>query len=150
VLLAKLGSVPSAEATSAAAPADGSDPAASAGLDRERLALLADLMDRQAIHDFMAAFLDNSTDRAERIRSAVADGDLAGAGREAHAICGGAGNIGAVRLERAARGLQATCRDGDAAGATVAAGEVGAAIDATKTALRAWLAQLPLEATAAA
>ena len=91
-----------------------------------------------------------TNDRTGRIRSALAEGDLAAAGREAHAICGAAGNVGASGMERIARSLLSACKDGDAAAAAAAVRQLDVSVEQTDTALRAWLAQLPLEATAAA
>jgi CheY-like chemotaxis protein len=147
VLLSKLGSGPPPGAKSAAAPAG---PSGTAELDDERLALLVDLMPGDPVREFVSAFIDTGIDRTGRIRSALAEGDLAAAGREAHAICGAAGNVGASGMERIARSLLSACKDGDAAAAAAAARQLDGSVEQTDTALRAWLAQLPLEATAAA
>jgi hypothetical protein len=53
-------------------------------------------------------------------------------------------------MERAARTLQSACKGNDAAAAAAAARQLDGSVEATDTALRAWLARLPLEATAAA
>jgi HPt (histidine-containing phosphotransfer) domain-containing protein len=128
----------------------GPEPNGIAELDGERLAFLADLMPGNSLGDFVSAFLDSGIGRMDRIRSTLADGDLAAAGREAHALCGAAGNVGASGMERAARTLQSACRDNDAAAAAAAAAQLDDAVAQTAAALRAWLATLPLEATAAA
>jgi two-component system, sensor histidine kinase and response regulator len=138
-----------AERPAQPAARSGPEPRGTAALDDERLALLVDLMPGDPLRDFVSAFIDTGIDRMGRIRAALAEGNLAAAGREAHAICGAAGNVGASGMERAARSLQSACKDNDAATAAAAAGQLDGSAEQTAIALRAWLAQLPLEATAA-
>jgi len=132
------------------AAAGGLEPNGTAELDGERLAFLADLMPGNSVRDFVSAFLDTGIACMEHIRSALAEGDLAQVGHEAHAICGAAGNVGAAGMERAARSLQSACKGTDAATAAAVARQLDGSVEQTAIALRAWLAALPLEATAAA
>jgi CheY-like chemotaxis protein/HPt (histidine-containing phosphotransfer) domain-containing protein len=145
VLLSKLAARPASPAATSRP-----EPKGTAELDGERLAFLADLMPGDAVRDFVSAFLDSVIARMEHIRSALAASDLAAAGREAHAICGAAGNVGASGMERAARALQSACKGNDPAAASAVAGQLDDSVGLTAIALRAWLAELPLEATAAA
>ena len=145
VLLSKLAGLPVSPAATG-----GPQPKGTAELDGERLAFLADLMPGNAVRDFVSAFLDTGIARMERIRSALAEGDLATVGHEAHAICGAAGNVGAAGMERAARSLQSACKGNDAGTAAAVARQLDDSVEQTAVALRAWLAALPLEATAAA
>ena len=100
-------------------------------------------MPGDSIGEFVTSFLDSSVQRAGHIRAALARGDLAAAAREAHAICGAAGNVGASRLDKAARHLQAACSAGDSPAALSAARELDLATRPDDRRVAGWIASLP-------
>ena len=88
-------------------------PAVLPGLDvtegLDRLGGNADLYRRLVI-----GFARDKRQAVSGIRSLLAEADLGGAGRAAHALMGGAGNIAATRLYSLLRDLEDACRRGDA------------------------------------
>ena len=81
-------------------------PAAPGPLDA---AMLGDLLSMigAARLDQLLCLLDEELDQRPRaVRAALADRDFAAAAAEAHNLAGGAGNLGALRVSEAARGLE--------------------------------------------
>ena len=101
--------VPSAPQTNAAA-ATGTSPALD-GIDVEgtlqRLGI-----DRESLDRMLVRFADGQRPTFQQLRAAVEAGDGAAAARQAHAIAGAAGNLGADRLRGAAKALEQAGRDG--------------------------------------
>ncbi len=64
------------------------------------------------------------------VRAALAAGDVEGAGRLAHGLCGSLGNIGATVAFEAAKALETVCRDGDRPSMLRAAAQLETATEA--------------------
>ncbi|MDJ0882740.1 MAG: response regulator [Desulfobacterales bacterium] len=69
--------------------------------------------DHAFLMDVLSGFLDNVGARIPVIRTALADGDAPVVGAECHAIKGGAANLTAEDLARAAAGLETIARSND-------------------------------------
>ena len=69
--------------------------------------------DRDFLMDVLAGFLDNVGAKIPIIRTALAGGDASVVGAECHAIKGGAANLTAEDLARAAAGLETIARSND-------------------------------------
>ncbi|MGH7037558.1 MAG: PAS-domain containing protein [Stellaceae bacterium] len=119
-----------------AAPAAGDDPA----LDHAHLDSLAASLPAESVHQLLTAFLDQIAVQVPEIQALSAAGDLAALVFAAHNLAGCAGNFGSSRLSRLARGIEAACRGGDAAGAARRVEPLDATAAEATTALRAWLA----------
>ncbi|MDJ0802452.1 MAG: PAS domain S-box protein [Desulfobacterales bacterium] len=71
--------------------------------------------DRAFLMDVLSGFLDNLGAKIPRIRTALADGDAPAVGAECHAIKGGAANLTAEGLSRAAAVLETIAKSKDLA-----------------------------------
>jgi len=81
-------------------------PAAPGPLDAATLDDLRSMMGAARL-DQLLCLLDEELDQRPRaVRAALADRDFAAAAAEAHNLAGGAGNLGALRVSEAARGLE--------------------------------------------
>ncbi|MGH7111401.1 MAG: Hpt domain-containing protein, partial [Stellaceae bacterium] len=88
----------------------------------------------------LTAFLDQIAVQVPEIQALSAAGDLAALVFAAHNLAGCAGNFGAPRLSRLARGIEAACRGGDGAAAARRVEPLDATAAEATAALRAWLA----------
>lgn len=68
------------------------------------------------VAELCALFFEDMEGRLTRIRRAMGAGDRAEVARQAHAMKGTAGNLGARRMYQAARRLEAQARGGEPAG----------------------------------
>ncbi|WP_319524371.1 response regulator [uncultured Desulfosarcina sp.] len=105
-------------ATAEAAPAPVSSPSTVGrrlpdrlpGIDiRETLAALD--IDGDTLTRILHGFLDNNRQTADRLRQALAAGDMTTVAHLAHALKGSAANIGANELSSAARALEMACKE---------------------------------------
>jgi HPt (histidine-containing phosphotransfer) domain-containing protein len=70
---------------------------------------------------------------------ALAEGDLAAIGRQAHSLVAAAGNIGAMRASAIARELEQACRTNNSERATQLVVTLIATANATSAAVLEWL-----------
>ena len=115
-------------------------------LDAERLDMLDAAMSPTELRDFLDLFLGQAAERDARLGIALAQGDLAALGREAHGILGAAGNVGARRISALAGALEDACRAGERNAAERLVGELTVASQTAATALRVWLERKPVSA----
>ncbi len=66
-----------------------------------------------SLRKMLIRFGDRQPETVEALRAAVASGNAADAARHAHALAGGAGNLGADGLRDAAKSLERAAREGD-------------------------------------
>jgi CheY-like chemotaxis protein/HPt (histidine-containing phosphotransfer) domain-containing protein len=98
-------------------PAAEADPAGDAPvLDEAQLAELASL-GPEVMAELVPVFLSETRDRLAEVRAAVLGGDAAGQASAAHALRGGAANMGGVRVALACRRLEEAGRAGQLADA---------------------------------
>jgi HPt (histidine-containing phosphotransfer) domain-containing protein len=120
--------------------------------DPGQLAALAEHLPDERIREFAELFLKLVGEEIARIRNAL-DHDFAAVGHHAHALVGGAGNVGAARLSRLAHDLEAACKAGTLDEATRLVTEVDQAAAAATGELQVWLDErktVPGEAPGAA
>ena len=67
----------------------------------------------ESLRKMLIRFGDRQPETVEALRAAVASGNAADAARHAHALAGGAGNLGADGLRDAAKSLERAAREGD-------------------------------------
>ncbi len=91
------------------APAAVAAPAADI-IDGSRLETLRGLMEPARFAAMVRVYLGEAAQRVERMQTALAAGDLERLAGDAHALAGAAGNVGADRLDQAARALMQACR----------------------------------------
>ena len=85
-------------------------------LDTEILEELRDLLGVDELHAITGAFITQLEVQLEQLARYAAETDLEGAGRVAHSLKGGAGNLGASQLSEAAAAIERRARAGDTAG----------------------------------
>ena len=91
-------------------------PAPSApAVDSDALQSLQAVLGPERLRRLVEEFLADLPRRLSQIAAALEAGNLAAAGREAHAIAGTASNFGAPGVTAEARALEHGCRQGDAA-----------------------------------
>ena len=133
-----------AAAAQPAQPAAAAEPVApappAADLDAAFVATLERHLTRAKVVELLTMFIAQMPVNLAAIRSALAAGDLAAAGREAHTLAGYGGNVGAARLHDAARELLAACKEADRAAADRLAAALEAAAGDARRAVAAWLA----------
>jgi PAS domain S-box-containing protein len=117
--------------------------------DTSTIASLEEYLPASSVRDLLALFVDQIDAQTEPIRRAAAAQDLGALGREAHSLAGSAGNIGAARLSRLARELEAACKTGDPNAAAKQSRRVAAASAAAAAAVRTWLGSPEAAAIAA-
>jgi len=93
-------------------PADDA-PAADPLLDRSALQFLADQTDEQTVRDTVAIFFEDTARRMDKLAQALAAMDYQTLGFEAHSIKSAAMTIGALRLAKGCKNLEAACQDGN-------------------------------------
>jgi CheY-like chemotaxis protein/HPt (histidine-containing phosphotransfer) domain-containing protein len=104
--------------TTAGAGANGSAPAPDGVtafpplLDGEVLDRLEEHVGRDCVGQLATMFLSQTPEKLSALDRAIANGDLATAGRLAHDICSTSGNMGATMLMAVARQLEESCRGG--------------------------------------
>lgn len=84
-------------------------------IDQSVIEMLRDLQgddDPTFFTDLIATFVADADERLERIRASVGAGDVGTAGREAHTLKSGAGNVGAVGVAAAAAAIERTAKSG--------------------------------------
>ncbi len=81
-------------------------------LDGERMALLADAMDKDVLIDLIVAARSSITDTWQELNKAWDDGESATVGRCAHRIAGVAANFGGSALAEISRQIESDCRSG--------------------------------------
>ena len=107
--------------------------------DADAIATLEKYLPAARVNEFLLMFVDQIDEQAAHIRRAAAEQDLSELGRQAHSLAGCTGNVGASRLCRLARELEAACRAGDQNAAAHLGVRVISASTAAAAALRAWL-----------
>ncbi|MBV8089153.1 MAG: PAS-domain containing protein [Alphaproteobacteria bacterium] len=131
ILIGKLAGLP---------PRPDLDTAAEDGaLDRLQLDSLAAHLPAESVRQLLASFSDQVEHQILSIESFSAAGDLAELVREAHSLAGGSGNLGALKLSRLAREIEAACRNADLAGAALIVAHLRAAAAEASAELRDWL-----------
>jgi CheY-like chemotaxis protein/HPt (histidine-containing phosphotransfer) domain-containing protein len=140
--LVRRGAAPTG-ATGANAPdAEGEDRTETAlpapDLDPVYLNDLVSIMSSKGVDELLSLFLGNMAERLERIAEGARNDDLAALAREAHAIVGAAGNVGAPRVCKVARELEAGCKAGDLVSVRRLVSEVGEATEAVSVAVHSW------------
>jgi len=114
-------------------PAPG--PQAAPILNAAPLQELEGILGASAVAEIVALFRDDSTGRVARGGAALANGDLAAAAREFHALKSAAGSLGATRLSQLAADVEAAGTAGDAHAARSAGVSAQAVLRATLSAL---------------
>jgi signal transduction histidine kinase/CheY-like chemotaxis protein/HPt (histidine-containing phosphotransfer) domain-containing protein len=107
-------------------------------LDRSQIALLVKTIGLDAVVDFLALFIEDSTAHLAELKAAEERGDIAAMRGEAHILLSAAGNIGALRMSALARELEHVTRDGNRARAKATAADVVASFEATKVEIADW------------
>jgi CheY-like chemotaxis protein/HPt (histidine-containing phosphotransfer) domain-containing protein len=82
-------------------------------IDPVRLETLKSVMSPEEVHEFIDLYLGQTDERLARIEAFMDSADLEKTAREAHAMIGGAGNVGAMRVCDLARSLEEACKAGD-------------------------------------
>ena len=108
--------------------------------DDDAIATLEKYLPGAQVDELLTMFVEQIDGQVAPIRRAAAQRDLVELGREAHSLAGSTGNIGASRLSRLARELEAACRAGDADTAAELSTRVALAASAAAAAVRGWLA----------
>ncbi|HTZ34565.1 MAG TPA: PAS-domain containing protein [Stellaceae bacterium] len=113
-----------------------------ADLDEGCLAALEGYLPPARIAEFLALFVTQLDRHVDRLRELSGDGaDLVALSHEAHSLAGASGNIGASRLSRLARELQAASTAADRTAATALAEATIAAARAARSAVEDRLAR---------
>ena len=144
VLLSKLREIARRIDRKGASPATGdpvarpADPveASEESIDAGCLETLKSVMEPAEIGGFLEMYLVEAAARAASMSAMDDPGALA---REAHALIGISGNVGAVRVTDLARTLELDCKSGDLAASRATLEALNTAIKETENALRAWL-----------
>jgi len=101
----------------------------------ERLRQLTPPGEPDVLAGVLGMFLDEVPRRIERLRIALAAGDIVEVGRSAHSLKGSAGNIGAKGLHDICSRLDAQARAGDLTGAGTLVDEIGAEFGKVESAI---------------
>ena len=148
-LFAKLAAVAAAAHASLAA-AEAADAAATpaapdaiADFDPAQLVALEKHLSAADVARFAGMFLSQIDEEVHKIAAQAADGDLQPLAHQAHNLVGIAGNVGATRVSRLARELEAVCRAGDANAARVLSAAVAEATKGASSACGSWLDAKP-------
>jgi HPt (histidine-containing phosphotransfer) domain-containing protein len=104
-------------------------------LDLEQLGALTNSLSLEMVQDLLRLFLNDTVGHI----AAIATDNLEAAARDAHAVVGAAGNLGAARLCAQARLLETACRMGNREQAAGLAGELNDLALASEREIRAWL-----------
>ncbi len=83
--------------------------------------------DPDLLKELLDFFLEIAPQQLDELDAAIAAGDVAGAGLQAHSMKGGAANVGAVRMAAIARELEMMAKGGALGGATALAESLRAA-----------------------
>jgi PAS domain S-box-containing protein len=116
-----------------------SDVEADAVFDADAIATLEKYLPAARVSEFLMMFVGQIDEQAAHIRRATVEQDLSELGRQAHSLAGCTGNVGASRLCRLARELEAACRAGDRSAVADLGVRVVSASAAAAAAVRAWL-----------
>jgi CheY-like chemotaxis protein/HPt (histidine-containing phosphotransfer) domain-containing protein len=106
------------------------------GVDITCLETLNSVMEPNEVREFLEMYL---AEAAERVSRMVAMRDFATLGREAHALIGMSGNVGATRMSELARSVELACKEGDLVAAQSALEPLKTALAAATNGLREWL-----------
>jgi PAS domain S-box-containing protein len=109
-------------------------------LDADVLASLDGALGRDTVWHLLDMYLESSEERMKSIQQSIAANDLKAVAREAHIVCGAAGNLGIARLSEIARRLEAACKETKSVDARRLAGELGEAGVFAADAIRNWMA----------
>jgi CheY-like chemotaxis protein/HPt (histidine-containing phosphotransfer) domain-containing protein len=112
------------------------DGPAASGLDVARLDMLVSVMEPGEVRDFVEMFIRETAERMSRMAQIQ---EIAALGREAHALIGTSGNVGAMRVCDLARAVERACKQGDIATARAALAPLDTAFDSARSGLRSWL-----------
>jgi PAS domain S-box-containing protein len=131
--------VPAQLSATATVPGEG-DPAEDTGTATfDRVGLMARLMDDEDLaRTVVDGFLQDVPKQIEALRSYLAAGDIAGAGRQAHTIKGASANVGGEGLRAAALGMEQTTQSGDIAAVRDRLPEIESSFARLEVAMRAF------------
>jgi len=101
----------------------------------ERLRQLTPPGEPDVLAEVLGIFLEEVPRRIQRLRIALAAGDIVEVARSAHSLKGSAGNIGAADLYDICTRLDAQARDGDLTGAGTLVDEMGAEFGKVESAI---------------
>jgi signal transduction histidine kinase/DNA-binding response OmpR family regulator len=103
-------------------------------IDAAKLASLETIMEAEDVREFLLLYLEQTDQRIDRILALSSAGDMTDVAREAHALVGTAGNVGANQVSNLARSLEEACKKGklDAASLFVAALNQASAVASTE------------------
>lgn len=90
-------------------------------LDHRAMQAMRDAVGAAVFDEIFDDALFEIAERLDRIDDLIAAGDLGRAGRVAHDLVAVAGSIGLSAISLVSAGLEAACRDGDVATATILA-----------------------------
>jgi signal transduction histidine kinase/CheY-like chemotaxis protein len=110
-------------------------------LDLEKLAELNRVLSPAKTIELVSAFLTDVAARLQGVEAAVARTDISAAARDAHMLVSTSGNMGALQLSAAARGLEEACRQGDEKSIGPLAAELSRSAATATVALRRWMEQ---------
>ncbi|MBI3707069.1 MAG: response regulator, partial [Proteobacteria bacterium] len=83
-------------------------------LDDSQLATIEEAVPLNEFRSLVEEFLDGATQRVDRIKALMEQGDLAQIARESHDLVSTAGNFGARRMQALARRLEGACKAANA------------------------------------
>jgi PAS domain S-box-containing protein len=115
--------------------ADSASDFAADGVDITCLETLNSVMEPGEVREFLEMYLAEAEERLSRM---AAMRDFASLDREAHALIGMSGNVGATRMSELARSVELACKAGDLAAAQSVLEPLRTALGAAANGLRAW------------
>ncbi|HWB48639.1 MAG TPA: ATP-binding protein [Stellaceae bacterium] len=118
---------------------------ANADLDEDKLAELAQHLPEARIRELLLLFLAQLDEQVPRIAALAAASDWPAIKREAHTLAGSAGNMGATRIHRVSRALEAACDGANDEAVDDLAGQLVKARQSTAKAIRRWSAPRRLD-----
>jgi PAS domain S-box-containing protein len=129
-------------AGSAGSAGHGPDPAPSDRLDPDAIGALQELarlpnVGAEAVRELVHVFLDDAAERRAALEAAIAEEELAVVAREAHALRGASGGVGAAELARLCRDAEMAARRGDLPAARSAVAALDRTLAGARDALRA-------------
>jgi len=97
--------------------------------------------DGSVLGEVIQMYLDEAPQHRARLQQAISAGQLAEAGRVAHALKSASQNVGAKTLGEMCRRLERLCKEGEAAGSAELAAAIDTMLERVQPALRAELRQ---------
>jgi CheY-like chemotaxis protein/nitrogen-specific signal transduction histidine kinase/HPt (histidine-containing phosphotransfer) domain-containing protein len=147
ILLAKLAAIgrrgePQGGASAESSPAEGGrcadDMLREAGIDVPSMVTLQSVMPLAEVREFLELYCAEAAERLARMRQSA---DLKDIGKDAHALVGTSGNVGALRVSELSRAVETACAAGNAAAARSEVEAVAGALQRAVNGIETWLAR---------